>query len=74
MTSSATHRISVQQFKMNLLLIPIELKTHFIWRKVVPLLSESSLLSVHMKKKLIRFPEPTGVIIRFWETAHLPLP
>ena len=50
MTSSATHRISVQQFKMNLLLIPIELKTHFIWRKVVPLLSESSLLSVHMKK------------------------
>ena len=26
------------------------------------------------EKKLIRFPEPTGVIIRFWETAHLPLP
>ena len=50
MTSSATHRISGQQFKMNLLLIPIELKAHFIRRKVVPLPSESSLPSVRMKK------------------------
>ena len=76
MTSGATHRISGQLFKMNLFLIPIELKAHFIWRKVVPLPSESSLPSVHVKKSWSVFPSQQGSLytVRFWETAQLPLP
>ena len=43
----------------------VDFKAPFIWRKVVPgkrvtLLAESTSASVHMRKKLTPFPEPTA--------------